>query len=384
MEREKRRETGGGEKIDWEKERERIDFFSITSFLFVQKYRKGGEIDDEGGGGGSARARSPKCDEREREEVVKVARRMPEVVFLKKKRKRKKNTFHSPSFLSSSLSETEKTHVFSAPPLLGLRLGTRVACYDRSRGEGTGEWKRRKTTFFSQRWFFFYGDDSPPLSLGHLDLAKKNPHSQPYEGKLIEFSRQEHKTDPTIKKLNPRQQIPTFEDGEKGAVVNESLAAVLYLDSTYQSGTSLVPLGSDPKAAAARGAVYQRVFEAANLHSAMRDVVYPKMRGLLKTEEEEKEWKEVKVEALKTELARWESYLSDDENEWLVPAASFSAADIAVLVLILAIQRFGADLGAFSKLQKYAKKAAERPSVAATWPPHWKESEGPGFIKGLL
>ena len=228
-------------------------------------------------------------------------------------------------------------------------------------------------------------NDSPPLDLFFFfffffSFKKK---TQPYEGKLIEFSKQEHKTDPRIKELNPRQQIPTFEDGETGAVVNESLAAVLYLDSTYKTGTELVPSGDSKEASAARGLVYQRVFEAANLHAAMRDVVYPKMRGLLKNEDEEKEWKEVKVEALKAELSRWESYLTENDDR-LVPAASFSAADVAVAVLVLAIQRFGASLDGFPKLQKYAKKAAERPSVASSWPPHWKEGEGPGFIKGML
>jgi glutathione S-transferase len=85
---------------------------------------------------------------------------------------------------------------------------------------------------------------------------------------------------------------------------------VLYLESTYSSsGSNLVP-----EEAAARAEVYQRVFEAANLHGAMRDVVYPKMRNLLKNEDEEKEWKEVKVEALKSELARWESYLTENDD----------------------------------------------------------------------
>ena len=209
---------------------------------------------------------------------------------------------------------------------------------------------------------------------------------QPYDAKLVEFSKQEHKTDPKIKELNPRQQIPTFADYETGAVVNESLAAVLYLDSTYKGsgGTELVPSGDSKEACVARGAVYQRVFEAANLHAAMRDVVYPKMRGLLKTPEDEKDWEGVKVEALKAELARWESYLTGDGDDWLVPAASFSAADVAVAVLVLAIQRFGASLDAFPRLKKYAAKAAGRESVASTWPPHWKEGEGPGFIKGML
>lgn len=221
-----------------------------------------------------------------------------------------------------------------------------------------------------------------------LFFSLKNT-TKPYDAKLIEFSKQEHKTDSTIKELNPRQQIPTFRDSN-GAVVNESLAAVLYLDSTYgPTGTPLVPRDDD----VARGAVLQRVFESANLHQAMRDVIYPKMRGLLKSEEDERVWKEEKVEALKAELGRWEAYLSppaaDDaaggESSWLVPAAkSFSAADVAVGPLLLAVQRFGASFDAFPGIKAYVSRLAERPSVSSSWPPHWKEGDGPGFIKGLL
>lgn len=163
---------------------------------------------------------------------------------------------------------------------------------------------------------------------------------------------------------------------------------MLYLDSTYpESGTALVPRGDGDDDAVARGAVLQRVFESNNLHGAMRDVVYPKMRGLLKSDEDERAWKEEKVEALKTELGRWESYLEASDGGWLVPSAkssSFSAADVAVGPLLLAIQRFGASFEAFPKIKAYVSRLAERPSVSSSWPPHWKEGEGPGFIKGLL
>ena len=48
---------------------------------------------------------------------------------------------------------------------------------------------------------------------------------------------EEHKG-PEVMALNPRGQIPTFKDREN--VVNESGAAVLYLESEY-SGTQLLP-----------------------------------------------------------------------------------------------------------------------------------------------
>ena len=47
----------------------------------------------------------------------------------------------------------------------------------------------------------------------------------------------EHKG-PEIMELNPRGQVPTFSD--KGTVVNESLAILLYLEDTYKE-PSLMP-----------------------------------------------------------------------------------------------------------------------------------------------
>ena len=164
-------------------------------------------------------------------------------------------------------------------------------------------------------------------------------------------------------------QVPTFIDDD-GTVVNESLAAVLYLDRRYNSqGTPLVP-------DAAAAPVLQRVFEAANLHTAMRDCVYPKMRNVPVSDDE---WKG-KVDALRAELARWEAYVAASPTPWLAGTPDFSAADIAVGPLLLAVQRFGASLDATPALKAYAGRVAARDSVAAAWPPHWKEGEGPGFL----
>lgn len=157
-----------------------------------------------------------------------------------------------------------------------------------------------------------------------------------------------------------------------GTVVCESLAAVLYIDARYpDAGTRLVPADATKAAP-----VLQRVFEVANLHGALRDCVHPKMRGVQLTDEE---WM-AKLEALRSELARWDAYAAAAGDGWLA-GPDFSAADIAVGPLVLAAIRFGASLDATPALKAYAAKVAARPSVAESWPPHWKEGDGPGFLK---
>ena len=39
--------------------------------------------------------------------------------------------------------------------------------------------------------------------------------------------------------INPRGQLPSFKDGN--IVVNDSMAAIIYLAETYDSGTQLLP-----------------------------------------------------------------------------------------------------------------------------------------------
>src|SRR3990167_406403 len=51
-----------------------------------------------------------------------------------------------------------------------------------------------------------------------------------YESKLLEFSKEDHKS-PGYLKLNPRGKVPTLKDGD--FVLYESLAIVAYLDRKY-------------------------------------------------------------------------------------------------------------------------------------------------------
>lgn len=191
----------------------------------------------------------------------------------------------------------------------------------------------------------------------------------------MEFSKQGHKA-PEIMALNPRGQVPTFQD-TNGAVLCESLATVLYLERTYEAeGTRLIP--AEPVAAAA---VLQRAMEAGVLHAKISDVIYPKMRNTLESDAAKEAWAE-KVEALKAELGLWEGHVAASKGDWLC-GSDFSAADVAAAPFVLGLKRFGATLADQPALASYADRLATRPSIADTWPPHWKTSEGPGWMAGV-
>ncbi|MCJ8735511.1 hypothetical protein PDJAM_G00247860 [Pangasius djambal] len=106
----------------------------------------------------------------------------------------------------------------------------------------------------------YWGSGSPPCWRVQIALEEKN--LQGYHHKLLSFDKGEHKCE-EVMKLNPRGQLPTFKHGD--VVVNESLAACMYLENRFKSqGTRLIP--DDVKEQAL---VLQRVFEASTLQQKM-------------------------------------------------------------------------------------------------------------------
>ena len=64
--------------------------------------------------------------------------------------------------------------------------------------------------------------------------------------------------------------------------------------------------------------------------------------------------------------------------------SEFTMADIFVFPIIAFGVRGKLDLSPFPKLKAYYEKVLPRPSVSATWPPHWKEdAEGKDFFGGV-
>lgn len=84
---------------------------------------------------------------------------------------------------------------------------------------------------------------------------------------------------PEVLAINPRGQMPSFMDGD--VAVNESCAAMQYLDDTYKD----IPLM--PSDSAARGRALQRFFEADVLYTAIQPLFYQKMTGKVNTEAEQ-------------------------------------------------------------------------------------------------
>lgn len=190
-----------------------------------------------------------------------------------------------------------------------------------------------------------------------------------YESKLLSFSEKEHKTEKMLA-LNPRGELPVLTDGD--VVVCESGATCLYLQSAYpDSGAQLV---SADKAVMAE--TFQRMYESLNILKVSH--------GLsafdIPNRDEEKFAKH--LEAIRKELRIWEGYLAG--KDYLV-GGQFSLADVFLFPMIATSVRLGADLtkSGFPALAGYYGRLSTRSSIEKTTPPHWKDSEGSGILKGL-
>lgn len=187
-----------------------------------------------------------------------------------------------------------------------------------------------------------------------------------YTSKQISFSEKGHKG-PDVMALNPRGQVPTFKDGD--VVVCESTAICLYLESTYKNqGLILMPKDSKQ-----RSKVLQKGFEAdENIMDKQKQLImYFRM-----TKEEDRKEEKIKElqDKLKDELNIWEKYLGECGTEFL-GGAEFTMADVFFFPFVAWQWRMSLDLGKFPYLKAYFERVKERPSIKATWPPHWNEGD---------
>eukprot|EP01025_Chloroclados_australasicus_P019475 TRINITY_DN2062_c0_g1_i1.p2 TRINITY_DN2062_c0_g1~~TRINITY_DN2062_c0_g1_i1.p2 ORF type:complete len:253 (-),score=25.20 TRINITY_DN2062_c0_g1_i1:289-948(-) len=209
----------------------------------------------------------------------------------------------------------------------------------------------------------YWGSGSPFAWRALLALEEK---ALEYESKQITFSAGEHKAQEYLA-LNPRGQVPTFVEGD--VVICESMAIVTYLDSAYPE-PALLPKDNQAKAKA-----LQRFFEASVSQQKLQDALGMKFRGLIKTEADEERF-QANLLAAKEDLKFWEGYLA---KSTYAAGDEFTIADTVFIPLVLMCQRIGATFAEFPNIKRYVDLVKERPSVQKTWPPHWKESEGPTF-----
>ncbi|XP_060577393.1 glutathione S-transferase A-like [Ruditapes philippinarum] len=223
----------------------------------------------------------------------------------------------------------------------------------------------------NKQMHLWWGSGSAPCWKPMLVLAEKGL----WEGlpnTKIEFSKKEHKQGDVLK-YNPRGQVPTFKDGD--LVVNESGAICMYLEEKYSKDSNkLLPADVNKRAE-----VYQRMFESPNLQTNVTEkLVY--YRWMNKEEEWDKKYLEEHTEKAKEELSRWNTILGD--NDYLC-GKEFTMADVFVYPVLAFLIRSGAKLPNQPALMQYYKRVTQRPSVQATWPPHWKEGEGKPILSDL-
>jgi glutathione S-transferase len=198
----------------------------------------------------------------------------------------------------------------------------------------------------------------------------------PYESRLLEFSKGQHKT-PEYLALNPRGKVPVLRDDD--VVLSESLAILEYLDAT--NGGSLY--GNTPREAAG---IRRLIFEfecylreplskaASHLFTAAGAPPTPRTPTA--------EQAMTAVAAARQELATLSRLVND--RPWFA-GDQLSAADIAIFPFVRLLLRAIAkaekvatelELAPFSErfsgLAHWIERIEALPGYERTYPPHWK------------
>uniref|UniRef100_A0A3P9BXE5 Glutathione S-transferase rho n=1 Tax=Maylandia zebra TaxID=106582 RepID=A0A3P9BXE5_9CICH len=208
-----------------------------------------------------------------------------------------------------------------------------------------------------------WGSGSPPCWRVLIALEEKS--LQGYNQKLFSLEKLEHKFKEVLD-INPRGQLPTFKHGDN--VINESYAACFYLESQFKSqGTKLIPDGP-----AEQALMYQRMFEGLTFYEKLNVVIYYTFNWFVPEGERHESALKRNKEALVSELKLWESYLQKVCSYLAGP--SFTLADVVIFPTVGTLFRFGLSPERYPKLGEYYNLLKERPSVKASWPPHWLEN----------
>ncbi|MGH0137878.1 UNVERIFIED_CONTAM: hypothetical protein FKN15_065039 [Acipenser sinensis] len=284
----------------------------------------------------------------------------------------------------------------------------------------------------------YWGSGSPPCWRVMIALEEKN--LQGYQQKLLSFEKNEHKSEPVMA-INPRGQLPSFKHGDN--IINESFGACLYLENQFKSqGTQLIPDSSAeqalvyqrmfetftlqqkmefieltsiyinqfksqgtqliPDSSAEQALVYQRMFETLTLQqkmefieltsiyinqfksqgtqlipdsSAEQALVYQRMFETLTLQQKMEDY------VIKY-LKMTNMFVSQMDAGSYAAGKNFTMADVMVFPQIAYAFRFGLSPEKFIKLGEYHNLVKKRPSVEASWPPHWKENpQGMDILK---
>ncbi|XP_073319623.1 glutathione S-transferase A-like isoform X2 [Pagrus major] len=174
----------------------------------------------------------------------------------------------------------------------------------------------------------------------------------------------------------PAQQLPSFKHGDN--IVNESYAACFYLESQFKSqGNTLIP-----DSPAEQALMYQRMFEGLTFYEKLNAVIYYEW-FVPEGERHDSALKRNK-EALVTELKLWEGYLQKLGSGSYLAGKTFSLADVTVFPTVAYLFRFGLSAERYPILGEYYALLKDRPSIKASWPPHWLENtKGQDTLKDM-
>ncbi|XP_046546345.1 glutathione S-transferase A-like [Haliotis rubra] len=205
-------------------------------------------------------------------------------------------------------------------------------------------------------------------------LVLEEKELRDYPNKRLRFTLEDLKSD-EVRKLNPRGQVPIFQDGS--TVLKESGAVCLYLEHKFQKqGTKLLPDDYS-----LRGTVLQRMFETENIAlTILKEVAH--VRFLFPKDKVDESRMIPKYKAARRELRLWEDYLSDD-SDFLV-GNNFTMADVFLFPYVAFFVRYGLDIGKYPAMEAYYNKVKDRPSVKTTWPPHWANGQGDSSVLGSI
>nr|XP_055076932.1 glutathione S-transferase rho [Misgurnus anguillicaudatus] len=219
----------------------------------------------------------------------------------------------------------------------------------------------------------YWGSGSPPCWRVIIALEEKQLHG--FNSKLLSFMKKEHKSAEVLE-LNPRGQLPTMKHGDR--IINESFAACMYLESVFKGqGTQLIP--DDP---AEQALVYQRMFETNTLQQKMYDVAF--YEWFVPEGERFESALKRKKEDLISELKLWNGYLEKMGKGSYLAGKNFTMADVVCFPVIAFFPRLGCPKERCPRLMEYYEMVKDRPSIKASWPPHWLENpEAESKLKDL-
>ena len=214
----------------------------------------------------------------------------------------------------------------------------------------------------------YWGSGSPYSWRVLLALTVKGI---PYESKLLQFSRGDHKA-PSFLAMNPRGRVPVLKDGS--IVVYESIAILAYIEKAHPAP----PLFGETPAEVA--AVWQAVSEVGSYLDPLQEELVATVLGD-QTAGREAEVKAV-AEQVRTEVASYDRRLAGMPY---LAGQRLTAADLVLYPALMLIGRIGTRPSALAiglrldelrsenpNVDRWARSIESIPGYDATYPPHWR------------